>query len=379
MNTSLYIHIPFCASRCIYCGFYSTVHAEWQDRYVDALCREMDLLRQRGFFAGASLHTIYLGGGTPSQLSTENLRRLFAYIYKVYDVLPDAEVTMECNPDDIRPQLFAHLPVNRVSMGAQTFDDGRLRFLRRRHTAAEVERAVDVLRHDGIGNVSIDLMFGFPDETLADWTDDLRRALALAPEHLSAYGLMIEEGTPLGRLCDEGKIREADEELCLQMYDLLVDTLKAHGYEHYEISNFARLAPDDNAVSRYRSRHNSSYWTDVPYIGLGAAAHSYDGSSRRWNPSDILRYMTLIEQDLLPYEEETVDAATHYNDLVTTALRMREGLDLRSLDDGHRTFLLRNARPYADRGLLCIDGHRLRLTRAGISISNTIMSDLMDV
>ncbi len=379
MNTGLYIHIPFCASRCIYCGFYSTVRLDLQDRYVRALCKEMELWRDRKQPTRAQVSTIYLGGGTPSQLSESNLDCLFQHIYKVYDVASDAEVTMECNPDDIHNHIFDHLPVNRVSMGAQTFDDRRLRFLHRRHTALEVDHAVDTLRADGIGNISLDLMFGFPGETLADWEADVEHALSLRPEHLSAYGLMIEDGTPLHRLVEQGKVQEADEDLSLGMYDRLIDMAKEAGYEHYEISNFALLAEDDKLTSSYRSRHNSSYWHDMPYIGLGAAAHSYDLHSRHWNPSNIEHYMDLIEQGTLPYEEEVIDSDTHYDDIVTTALRTREGIDLDKLDAHHRDFLLRNAKSYIDRQLLRIDGHHLSLTRQGINISNTIMSDLMDV
>lgn len=379
MKAGLYIHIPFCASRCIYCGFYSTVRPELHDRYVDALCREMLLLRDRMADDPISLSTIYLGGGTPSQLSAANLHKLFANIYKVFPVDPHAEVTMECNPDDIRRHMFSHFPVNRVSMGAQTFNDDRLRFLHRRHTASEVRRAVEALRLDGIGNISVDLMFGFPDETLADWLADIRCALALKPEHLSAYGLMIEEDTPLYRLWEQGTIREADEQLSLDMYDQLVDQLTAAGYEHYEISNFALLPHGHQGASPYRSRHNSSYWHDVPYIGLGAAAHSYDRLTRHWNPSNIMRYIDAIERGTLPYEEERIDPDTHYDDLVTTALRTREGIDLNMLDERHRAFLLRNASGYIDRQLLRVDGNHLSLTRQGINISSTIMSDLMCV
>ncbi len=379
MKTGLYIHIPFCASRCIYCGFYSTVRPDLQDRYVDALCREADLLGERGLYGQAHISTIYLGGGTPSQLSPHNLERLFSYIYNVYQVADDAEVTMECNPDDIRRHMFDGLPVNRVSMGVQTFDDDRLRFLHRRHTAAQTIKAVETLRGDDIDNISLDLMFGFPDETAGDWEADIRRALALEPEHLSAYGLMIEEDTPLHRLWQQGKVKENDEETCVDMYDRLVDRLAAAGYEHYEISNFARLDNDGKPTSRFRSRHNSSYWHDLPYIGLGAAAHSYDRLTRRWNVSDIVRYMESIEQGTLPYGEETIDSATHYNDIVTTALRTREGIDLNLLDEYHRNYLLSNAQSYIKRHLLRQDGHQLSLTRQGINISNTIMSDLMDV
>lgn len=200
----LYIHIPFCASRCIYCGFYSTTLPGLRDRYVEALCREMELRPER-----PELSTIYLGGGTPSQLTPAQLDRLFSYIYKVYPVRAGAEVTMECNPDDIPEGLPRHLPVNRVSMGAQTFDDGRLHFLRRRHTATEVDRAVDALRRQGINNISIDLMFGFPGETLDDWQHDLTHALHLQPEHLSAYSLMYEEGTPLHGLLAKRKWKKS--------------------------------------------------------------------------------------------------------------------------------------------------------------------------
>ena len=371
-KAGLYIHIPFCASRCIYCGFYSTTSLSLRERYVDALCKEMDLLPYK-----PEIGTIYLGGGTPSQLSRPELTRLFTHIYNVYRVDPDAEVTMECNPDDIVEGMFSALPVNRVSMGAQTFSDNRLRFLHRRHSAAEVDRAVETLRKDGIHNISLDLMFGFPGETLDDWRADIRHALALQPEHLSAYGLMYEEGTPLYRMLEKGEVKEIDEELSLRMYSELIDTLARAGYEHYEISNFARL--DGNAISPWRSKHNASYWHDVPYIGLGAGAHSYYHRTRHWNPDNIIRYMENIEKGLLPYEEELIDDDTHYDDIVTTALRTREGIDLSVLDEKHRIYLLKNAKNYISRKLLAIENNHLRLTREGINISNRIMSDLMDV
>lgn len=371
-SAGLYVHIPFCASRCVYCGFYSTTSLSLRQRYVDALCREMRMLTFK-----PKISTIYLGGGTPSQLTHEELNQLFTYIYNVYDVAPDAEVTMECNPDDIHAGMFNGLPVNRVSMGAQTFSDARLRFLRRRHTAKEVDRAVDTLRHDGIGNISIDLMFGFPDETLDDWKRDVAHAISLRPEHVSAYGLMFEEGTPLYRMLEEGKVKEIDEELSLRMYRELVDMLGAAGYEHYEISNFARF--NGERVSKWRSRHNSSYWHDIPYIGIGAGAHSYYQATRHWNPDNIIMYMDAIEHGRLPYEEEKIDSDTHYDDIVMTALRTREGICLDRLDSSHRAFLLANAKAFVDSGLLALENGHLRLTREGINVSNRIMSDLMDV
>ncbi len=371
-KAGLYIHIPFCASRCIYCGFYSTTSLSLRERYVGALCKEMELLPYK-----PEIGTIYLGGGTPSQLSNQCLEKLFTHIYNVYDVDGDAEVTMECNPDDIVEGIFRDLPVNRVSMGAQTFSDERLHFLHRRHSAAEVDKAMNILRQDGIANISLDLMFGFPDETMDDWKADIRHALSLHPEHLSAYGLMYEEGTPLYHMLEHGQVKEIDEELSLNMYSELIDSLSASGFEHYEISNFARL--DEQAVSPWRSKHNSSYWHDVPYIGLGAGAHSYYQRTRHWNPDNIIRYMESIGNGILPYEEEEIDDDTHYDDIVTTALRTREGIDLSLLDEKHRSYLLKNAQDYLKRGLMALDNDHLHLTREGINISNRIMSDLMDV
>lgn len=390
----VYIHIPFCASRCIYCGFYSTVLLEYRRRYVDAVCHEM-VLRQ-GYLPDESLiETIYLGGGTPSQLSGEELRLLFDNINKVYALSPTPEVTMECNPDDITPDYAAtlgRLPINRVSMGAQTFDDARLAFLHRRHTAADVSRAVNLLRKAGIGNISIDLMFGFPGETLDDWQRDIEAALSLCVEHISAYSLMYEEGTVLYDALKRGKLQATssdgsispskpiDEELSLKMYETLIDSLARAGYEQYEISNFAWAKAGSmkgETISDYCSHHNSSYWQAIPYIGLGAAAHSYDGRSRQWNVSNLLHYMTAIEQRKVPFEREILDDDTRYNDLITTALRTREGIRLTALQPKYRDYLLKNARTSLRSGHLVIDGDSIHLTRSGLFVSNSVMSDLI--
>ena len=370
----IYIHIPFCASRCVYCGFYSTVRLNERQAYVDAVCREMEL---RGPYVAVSpqpVETLYLGGGTPSQLSGNQLSQLFHHIYKVYgtDLSTLKEVTIECNPDDITVEYAATLsqfPITRVSMGAQTFDDARLRFLRRRHHADDVRTAVSRLRHAGIGNISIDLMFGFHGETLADWQRDIDAALGLGVEHISAYSLMVEEGTALQRMVDAGTCHPIDEEGAAAMYDTLIDRLTAAGYEHYEISNFARPS--------FRSRHNSNYWNATPYIGLGAAAHSYDGQSRQWNVSDIDRYIASITSGVVPCEREVLDDDTRYNDLITTALRTREGIHLPSLEKKYRDYLLENARQSLRNGHLAIDGNYIHLTRSGLFISDSVMSDLI--
>ena len=371
----LYIHIPFCASRCIYCGFYSTTSLKWRQRYVDAVCKEMSLPPAPSIERGR-IDTIYLGGGTPSQLTTDQLRQLFLYINKVYDLPTRAgsEITIEMNPDDVTPEYAAVLPqlgINRVSMGAQTFDDERLRFLHRRHTSSQVPQAVKILRDAGIQNISIDLMYGFPNETLKDWERDIDAALALGVEHISAYCLMIEEGTPLWKLTIENGEWRIDEELERQMYELLIDKLTTAGYEHYEISNFAKPG--------YRSLHNSSYWQDIPYIGLGAAAHSYDGKRRSWNVSDIKQYIEGIEQGERPCEYEDIDDDTHYNDRITTALRTSDGLELSTLSDRHRRFCMKEAQKFIDDGLLRIVDNHLALTRKGLFVSDYIMSSLMMV
>jgi len=380
----LYIHIPFCASRCIYCGFYSTTHLNLRQQYVDAACHEMELRNVLGDVT-EPISTVYIGGGTPSQLTAAQLEQLFIYINKVYGNQAE-EITIEANPDDVTPEFAATLPrlgINRVSMGAQTFDNVRLHFLHRRHTAAQVPIAVQRLRDAGIHNISVDLMYGFPNETITDWQHDIEAALALNVEHISAYCLMIEEGTPLAKMmrsgdcpsCEERSGLQGDcplnEELEREMYELLIDRLTGAGYEHYEISNFAKPS--------YRSRHNSSYWHDVPYIGLGAAAHSYDGTCRSWNVADIKKYIDAIKRGERPAECEVLDPDTHYNDRITTALRTSDGLDLTTLSEEHRRHCLHEAEPFIKNGLLNLTGSRLMLTRRGLFVSDMVMSQLMMV
>lgn len=368
----LYIHIPFCASRCVYCGFFSTTRLDQRQAYVEALGREMRL-RDCSCNGKMRIETVYLGGGTPSQLSAEQLRQIFLYINNVYDVSPRAEITIECNPDDITVPFVAtlsQLPVNRVSMGAQTFNDERLRFLHRRHRAEQVGEAVKRLRSVGIANISIDLMYGFPGETMLEWNADIDAALALGVEHLSAYALSYEEGTPLYTMLQQGRVEELDEELQRAMYYTLKDRLEAAGYEHYELSNFARPG--------CRSRHNSSYWNHTPYIGLGAGAHSFDGRHRQWNVADIGQYVEAIGEDRVPADSEVIDDVTRYNETVMTALRTIDGIRLDMLSPSERAHCLTQAKKFLDCGWLCLpDDNTLRLTRDGLFVSDTIMSDLM--
>lgn len=365
--SGIYVHVPFCQSRCIYCSFYSTTHMELRQRYVEALCREYDMRRD---YIALPPTTIYIGGGTPSVLTESQLEQLF-------DKLGGAEeVTLECNPDDVTEEfavLLRRLPVNRVSMGAQTFNDERLRFLHRRHTSEQVALAVERLRRAGIDNISIDLIYGFPGQTLEEWETDADKALALNVEHLSAYALSYEEGAPLHRLMEQGRVQPVDDELSRAMYYSLLDRTAAAGFVHYEISNFARPGR--------RSRHNSGYWNQTPYLGLGAAAHSFDGRSRQWNVADVVKYMEGVESGRLNYEGEVLDDNTRYNEQVMTALRTIDGLTLSLLSPTERSYCLSMAARYIDGGLLVHDKEkgRLRLTRDGLFVSDMVIADLMKV
>lgn len=371
----LYIHIPFCASRCIYCGFYSTTRLDLRQQYVDALIRELVEVGQSKMSKDDSISTVYLGGGTPSQLTIPQLHQLFDAIYIYNKVESGAEVTIEMNPDDVSvpyADTLRQLGINRVSMGAQTFDDERLRWLNRRHTVAQVGQAVTILRTAGIRNISIDLMYGFPDEKIDDFVRDIDEAIKLDVEHISAYCLMIEEGTELYRRYGDKRVREYDdskEETERKMYELLIDKLTAAGYEHYEISNFARPG--------FRSRHNSSYWTGVPYIGLGAAAHSFDGHLRSWNVSDIRQYIAAVNRDERLNEEEVLSATDFYNERVMLGLRTCEGVDLSALSDDERNYCIQEAQPFLSDDILLLTDNRLVLTRKGLFVSDYVMSSLM--
>lgn len=384
--SGIYVHIPFCKSRCIYCGFYSTTQEKMQDQYVKALINELSL---RSNYISSRVRTIYIGGGTPSVLTEENMSLLCQALRKRAGEGVE-EFTIECNPDDVTEEYAAMLVrngVNRVSMGAQTFSDERLRFLRRRHKAGDVERAVSALRKTGIKNISIDLMFGFPQETLVEWESDLDKVISLGVEHVSAYSLMYEEGTPLYTMLESGKIVEIDEEVSRAMYDSLINKLTSAGYEHYEISNFSRPG--------YHSRHNSSYWDGTEYLGIGAAAHSYDGDSRQWNIADVKRYTDILlsnklsdvqSRDILSHtnhldsfieEKEVLTATEKYNDIVTTALRTRKGIDLSILKKCDRSFLLTSAADDIKRGNLILENNHLHLTIKGLYISDAVMVNLI--
>lgn len=370
----IYLHIPFCKRRCIYCDFFSTTENEKKEAYIQALVKELEL--RKDYLSEETIDTIYLGGGTPSQLEEKDFTQLFDHIYKVYPVNPAAEITLEANPDDLTPayvNMLRGLPFNRLSMGIQTFKEDTLRLLHRRHTATQARQAYQRCREAGFHNISIDLMYGLPGETLEDWQKDLQTAISMHPEHISAYHLIYEEGTPLWKLKEAHKVEETDEDLSVSLFKELIHTLKAYGYEHYEISNFCQPG--------YYSRHNSSYWTGKKYLGCGPSAHSYDGISRQWNIASLSRYIQGIQQGTPYLEKEELDLYTRYNDFVITRLRTSSGIPTAVLKETFGDMLynycMRMASPHLQQALLTCDNHILKLTEKGIFISDGIMSDLL--
>lgn len=370
----IYLHIPFCKQRCIYCDFFSTTENDKKSTYVQALSKELEL--RKDYLDGEIIDTIYFGGGTPSQLEEKDFIQLFETIYKIYTVNPKAEITIEANPDDLTPQYIAMLrtlPFNRLSMGIQTFKEDTLRLLHRRHTAAQAQQAYQHCREAGFQNISIDLMYGLPGETLEDWQKDLQTALQMRPEHISAYHLIYEEGTPLWNLKEAHQVEETDEDLSVSLFKELIHTLKSNGYEHYEISNFCRPG--------FHSRHNSSYWTGKKYLGCGPSAHSYDGTSRQWNVASLSQYIQGIQKGTPYQEKEELDLYTRYNDFIITRLRTAYGIPTHILKEtfGETLFdyCMRMASPHLKQGFLTLDNHIMKLTEKGIFISDGIMSDLL--
>lgn len=369
----IYIHVPFCARRCLYCAFYSTVRPDDRQCYTDCVCRELSMRAHT--LAGHSEYTIYLGGGTPSQLSLEQISAILDSARKICEGGRIIETTVECNPDDLTPAFAAGLRglgVDRISMGVQTFNDSLLEFLGRRHTAQQAVSAVHDCQKAGFTNISIDLMYGLPGQTPEIQKQDLETATALGIQHISSYCLSYEEGSPLFNLKKQGKVRPADDELCRSMYDTMCLHLAAHGFNHYEISNFA--------LPGFHSRHNSSYWDGTPYLGAGAAAHSYDGSHRYWAPSDIGAYMSSIREGKPCLDMEALSDTDRRNEAVMLALRTGRGLDLQAFGQAFGTeqleLLKKEAARFISAGRLIISENRLSIPEQHWFVSDDIVSSL---
>ena len=370
----VYVHIPFCKRKCIYCDFYSIASSRLSDRYVKAVGMEAQLRGQE--IAGMPVKTLYIGGGTPSVLSFEQLSVLIEGLRAAIDLSHVEEFTVEVNPDDVTHEFaeqLLKLGVNRVSMGVQSLVDEELVFLNRRHDAEEAMKAYCDLQSAGFNNISIDLIYGIPGQTLDTWKYTLEKALSLQAKHVSCYNLSYEEGTMLYKLRETGRVMECDDNTCVEMYDMLVDMLDGAGYEHYEISNFA--------MPGFYSRHNSGYWDKTPYLGLGASAHSYDGNMRRYNPDNVKLYVESLENDVVVCvgEQESVDEK--YDEDVMLRLRTSRGIDsewIKSIyGKAYSDYFVNAIRSFVDSGLVIKDGSRYRLSRNGVMLSDMIMRELM--
>lgn len=375
-RAGIYIHIPFCRSRCSYCDFATgTYDAPLAERYVRALAKEIDNFDRAGFLEARDVETIYFGGGTPSLLTPSQLERILQTVHERFKVSADAEVTMEMNPGTLTPETlgaFRRAGVNRASFGVQTFDDEALRRLGRVHTADDARRTLADLRDTGFANISFDLIAGLPGQTLADWSRNMDEALQLRPAHLSLYLLEVHEGTPLAEQLRQGRWPQPDADLAAEMYRLLIERTRAAGYEHYEISNFC--------LRGYESQHNLKYWTGAPYYGFGCSAHSYDGAYTRWsNERDAAQYVKLIEAGATPIvETNKLDEREASAEAIFLGLRLMHGIDLRA----HRTRFNSDVRSehaddlarFSEAGLIEISDDTLRLTRDGALLSNEVFA-----
>lgn len=371
--SGVYIHIPFCASRCIYCDFYSTTIRGKAHEYVDALLKEYE---ERSDFLPSEepLRTIYIGGGTPSLLPISELKRLIDF-FNNDDI---EEFTIEANPEDICEEWAKSVGQYsniRISIGVQSLNDNELRIINRRHNSKKPIEAVKLLRDASIKNISLDLMYGLPTQTLETWEESINGIIALNPEHISAYCLSVEEESPLGKLVEDGKLTPADEELCLEMAELLRKKLKEAGYTQYEISNYSKPG--------FESKHNSSYWDGTPYIGLGPGAHSYDGKyQRRWNLGDLNSYLngerkengeTLTDKDIF---NETVMLGLRTNKGVSASLFENTDNYYNNKDYNKKAYYKKTINKLISRGLITKKGNNLILTESGLALADEIMREL---
>lgn len=363
----IYVHVPFCHAKCAYCDFYSIANSRFVDDYISAVEKEYSL--RCGETGGQCVETLYFGGGTPSMLSAEQ----FGALAKVFPRAGVKEFTIEVNPEDVTPgiiDVWMREGVNRVSIGVQSLNDDELKAVNRRHSSADALAAIDTIKQGGIDNISADLIYGLPGQTDRTWQDSLKRLLDSGIKHLSAYCLSFEEGTLLYRRLQQGRVEEASDEEIEKRYGLLCRIAAEHGFEHYEISNFA--------LPGFRSRHNSSYWRSVPYLGLGPAAHSLGADGcRRFNVGDVRQYIA-GPQTATTVDEET--PADRLNDMIMIGLRTAEGLNRDNFTPQQWKALLGRGRHWQDAGVLMpsSDGQRLFIPEDRWLVADAVIRDLFE-
>jgi oxygen-independent coproporphyrinogen-3 oxidase len=369
----IYIHVPFCKQACYYCDFHFSTSLKTKQQVVDALCREIEL--QKDYLGNRDINTLYFGGGTPSILDERDLAQIFETISRYHTLKPDAEITLEANPDDLdKPKLeiLREFGINRLSIGIQTFDDKQLQFLHRAHNAYEAANCVKLAQDVGIDNISIDLIYGIPSPDHDIWQSDLQKATELGTKHISAYCLTIEPQTVFGKWQKKGQLKPADEEYAAVQFEMLLAHLQANGFEQYEISNFA--------LPGFYSRHNSNYWKDQPYLGLGPSAHSYNLESRQYNVANNTKYAQALQQNKLDCTVEKLSSEDRINEYIMTSLRTSWGCDTSKISRNYKVDILAI---YADtmqklqqEQMLNIEDGIIRLTTRGKLVADRIASDL---
>ena len=372
--SGIYIHVPFCKRRCGYCNFYSSTRLSLKNDYLAAVGQELRM--RANYLNGEPVQTIYFGGGTPSLLQPAEIQTIINTIRLLHQVSDTPEITVEANPDDLTPNYISQLAqtaVNRLSIGIQSFDDDYLQLMNRRHNAQQAIDAVKLSQKSGFNNISIDLIYGLPGSTCEYWKRQLDTAASLNIQHLSAYHLSYEEGTAFAQKLRQHKIAEVSEDESLAQFNALTDWAQTTGFEHYEISNFARPG--------FRSRHNSCYWDRTIYLGVGPAAHSYNRLTRSWNTSDIAAYIKNVNEGKSFSESETLTESDIFNDYVITALRTSVGIDMDYLQREQPKqmvdYLQRQAESFVRAGQLEYSANHLKLTHSGIFVSDEIMERLI--
>jgi oxygen-independent coproporphyrinogen-3 oxidase len=370
----IYLHIPFCHTQCSYCDFYKSTQVKFKPGFVQAVLKEIGM--RESYLGDEPVETIYFGGGTPSVLLPAEIELILGEIFNRFPVAADAEITFEANPDDLIPaylKMLASTPVNRLSIGIQSFNDSSLQKMRRRHNSSQAIQCVNDAFDAGFKNLSIDLIYGLPELTLAGWEENVTNAFALPVSHLSAYHLTYHKGTYFYDLLKKGIISEISEDDSLRQFEILLDMAARNRFDHYEISNFA--------LGEKISRHNYGYWFGSKYLGIGPSAHSFDGISRSWNVSDLFSYLKGIGQGQLPLETEYLSKADRYNDLIITRLRTKWGISeefvSREFGEKYRESLQKTVLKYFESGHILITNGQYTLTRKGYFISDRIMEDLM--
>jgi oxygen-independent coproporphyrinogen III oxidase len=372
----IYIHIPFCKKICFYCDFYRVISPESKSSFTGALLKESEL--RKDYLTDEVISTIYLGGGTPSVLSVKELQTILDNIYKNYKIEDNCEITIELNPDDVSPdylESIKKLNINRISLGIQSWRDEDLKLLNRRHDSAQAKKALEDTLNAGFKNVTIDLIYGIPGMSLTDWAANLEKSLTVDIKHISAYHLTIEPGTVFGKMKKEGHLIEIEEEESTSQFNILIEKAESAGFIHYEISNFGKEG--------FFSRHNTNYWKQANYLGLGPSAHSFNNYSRQWNICDIKKYIYAINNDKPYFEKEELGVKTRFNEYIMTSLRTMWGIDLdfveRSFEKEGYDYIVNMAGKFKNYGLMRQDKKNLILTNQGIMISDNIISEFMMV